>query len=229
MHDKTQKRIVRLTNCDLGVDPSTRMHTFNEAARCSCSICRSSEASCEGLRYRGARRSQRDTTHAVKSLKNEELNQKVQKGKKEKRNKFSERQMLSDLLNITEDKPSPSLFIKKNKKNNSINSVSYELIGDSNVFKINGSQDMSNIDLSKENSILKRRSLSAEQYEGDFDNKEIISDGKFEPLESRDDYNSASIDIPEYIDYPNNFFVNDEAHSFSENDYRSPFSRKHTF
>ncbi|KAL7648953.1 UNVERIFIED_CONTAM: hypothetical protein RMT77_000888 [Armadillidium vulgare] len=59
LHSSTQERKVSLRNCDGGVDPETKVYTFQEAASCSCSFCRSSEASCEGLRYRGARRAPR--------------------------------------------------------------------------------------------------------------------------------------------------------------------------
>lgn len=59
MHEATQLTEVTLRNCDDGARPGTEFYTFHEATRCSCSVCKSSEASCEGIRYRGARRAPR--------------------------------------------------------------------------------------------------------------------------------------------------------------------------
>ncbi|XP_069947803.1 thyrostimulin beta-5 subunit [Cherax quadricarinatus] len=59
MHEQTQLTEVTLRHCDDGAAPGTEMYSYHEAARCACSVCKSSEASCEGLRYRGARRAPR--------------------------------------------------------------------------------------------------------------------------------------------------------------------------
>ncbi|XP_069970009.1 thyrostimulin beta-5 subunit [Penaeus vannamei] len=59
MHEETHLTQVTLRNCHEDVAPGTEIYTFHEANRCSCSVCKSSEASCEGLRYRGARRAPR--------------------------------------------------------------------------------------------------------------------------------------------------------------------------
>ena len=62
LHGTTKQNSVVLQNCDPDVTPGTEVHVFKEAAACSCSLCKSSQASCEGLRYRGARRAPRDTS-----------------------------------------------------------------------------------------------------------------------------------------------------------------------
>ncbi|KAK8389495.1 hypothetical protein O3P69_008888 [Scylla paramamosain] len=59
IHDKTQLTEVTLRNCDEGVTPGTELYSYHEATRCACAVCKSSQASCEGLRYRGARRAPR--------------------------------------------------------------------------------------------------------------------------------------------------------------------------
>ncbi|KAG8240352.1 hypothetical protein J437_LFUL000827 [Ladona fulva] len=46
-----------LRNCDPGVEPGTERHSYYVANTCVCSVCSSSKASCEGLRYRGQRSS----------------------------------------------------------------------------------------------------------------------------------------------------------------------------
>ncbi|XP_076031357.1 glycoprotein hormone beta 5 [Oratosquilla oratoria] len=56
MHDDTQQTDVLLRHCEPGAEPGTEKYTFHEATQCSCTLCKSSQASCEGLRYRGARR-----------------------------------------------------------------------------------------------------------------------------------------------------------------------------
>ena len=60
LHESTKENTVTLRNCDDDVTPGTEIYVFREAAVCSCSLCKSSEASCQGLRYRGARRAPRD-------------------------------------------------------------------------------------------------------------------------------------------------------------------------
>ena len=60
LHESTRENKVVLRNCDPEVTPGTEVYVFREAAVCSCSLCKSSEASCQGLRYRGARRAPRD-------------------------------------------------------------------------------------------------------------------------------------------------------------------------
>ncbi|XP_066975748.1 thyrostimulin beta-5 subunit [Macrobrachium rosenbergii] len=59
MHESTQLTEVTLRNCDDDVSPGTEIYAFHEATRCACLVCKSSEASCEGIRYRGARRAPR--------------------------------------------------------------------------------------------------------------------------------------------------------------------------
>lgn len=41
-----------LKNCDDGVQPGTELYVFPQATSCKCHACKSSEASCEGYRYR---------------------------------------------------------------------------------------------------------------------------------------------------------------------------------
>ncbi|XP_050521484.1 thyrostimulin beta-5 subunit [Daktulosphaira vitifoliae] len=41
-----------LKNCELGVEPGTEVYVFQQATSCKCHACKSSEASCEGYRYR---------------------------------------------------------------------------------------------------------------------------------------------------------------------------------
>ncbi|KAG7166453.1 putative glycoprotein beta-5-like [Homarus americanus] len=50
---------VTLGNCEDNAAPGTETYSYHEATRCACSVCKTSEASCEGLRYRGARRAPR--------------------------------------------------------------------------------------------------------------------------------------------------------------------------
>ncbi|KAE8739983.1 Glycoprotein hormone beta5 [Frankliniella occidentalis] len=52
IHDVHEPRVVVLRHCQEGVEPGTERYEYLEAKRCSCQVCRSSEASCEGLRYR---------------------------------------------------------------------------------------------------------------------------------------------------------------------------------
>ena len=48
-HDKKRMRKVRLKHCDAGVEDSLRSYKIVEAVTCSCRVCHSSQASCEGL------------------------------------------------------------------------------------------------------------------------------------------------------------------------------------
>jgi hypothetical protein len=41
-----------LKDCDVGVQPGTELYVFPQATACKCHTCKSSEASCEGYRYR---------------------------------------------------------------------------------------------------------------------------------------------------------------------------------
>ncbi|XP_071543579.1 thyrostimulin beta-5 subunit [Panulirus ornatus] len=59
IHEETRLSEKTLRHCDEGAAPGTETYKYYEATRCSCSVCKSSEASCEGLRYRGARRAPR--------------------------------------------------------------------------------------------------------------------------------------------------------------------------
>ncbi|KAK3927859.1 Thyrostimulin beta-5 subunit, partial [Frankliniella fusca] len=52
IHEAHEPRVVTLRHCQEGVEPGTERYEYLEARRCSCQVCRSSEASCEGLRYR---------------------------------------------------------------------------------------------------------------------------------------------------------------------------------
>lgn len=65
LHESTKESTAILKNCDPDVSPGTEIHVYTEAAVCACSLCKSSEASCEGLRYRGARRAPRDTSKVI--------------------------------------------------------------------------------------------------------------------------------------------------------------------
>ncbi|ODN03328.1 Glycoprotein hormone beta-5 [Orchesella cincta] len=47
--------VATLDNCDPDVEPGTNRYEYQEAESCHCSVCKSSEASCEGMRYRGVR------------------------------------------------------------------------------------------------------------------------------------------------------------------------------
>ncbi|PNF33410.1 hypothetical protein B7P43_G04185 [Cryptotermes secundus] len=55
LHDSRAVSSVTLQNCEEGVEPGTERYEYLEALSCRCMICKSSEASCEGLRYRGQR------------------------------------------------------------------------------------------------------------------------------------------------------------------------------
>ncbi|XP_071452959.1 thyrostimulin beta-5 subunit [Hetaerina americana] len=57
MHGDRMLYEVSLRHCDDGVEPGTERYTYYEAVSCTCSVCSSSKASCEGLRYRGQRSS----------------------------------------------------------------------------------------------------------------------------------------------------------------------------
>ncbi|KAF2354038.1 Cystine-knot cytokine [Trinorchestia longiramus] len=59
-HAGTKESEVILRNCDAGVAAGTEVHKFTEAAVCACALCKSSETSCEGLRFRGVRRAPRE-------------------------------------------------------------------------------------------------------------------------------------------------------------------------
>ncbi|XP_050440679.1 thyrostimulin beta-5 subunit [Adelges cooleyi] len=41
-----------LRNCEPGVEPGTEVYVFQQATSCKCHACKSSEASCEGYRFR---------------------------------------------------------------------------------------------------------------------------------------------------------------------------------
>lgn len=53
LHDGRELTAVTLNNCEEGVEPGTERYEFLQAVSCRCLVCKSSEASCEGLRYRG--------------------------------------------------------------------------------------------------------------------------------------------------------------------------------
>ncbi|XP_069674022.1 thyrostimulin beta-5 subunit [Periplaneta americana] len=55
LHDSRAVNTVTLRNCQEGVEPGTERYEYLEALSCRCMVCKSSEASCEGLRYRGQR------------------------------------------------------------------------------------------------------------------------------------------------------------------------------
>jgi len=55
LHDARAVSSVTLQNCEEGVEPGTERYEYLEALSCRCMVCKSSEASCEGLRYRGQR------------------------------------------------------------------------------------------------------------------------------------------------------------------------------
>ncbi|CAG7838469.1 unnamed protein product [Allacma fusca] len=55
IYGSRHERTVTLRNCQPDVEPGTDKYTFQEAETCVCTACKSSEASCEGLRYRGVR------------------------------------------------------------------------------------------------------------------------------------------------------------------------------
>ncbi|XP_067009755.1 thyrostimulin beta-5 subunit [Anabrus simplex] len=55
MHDARELRRTKLRNCEVDAEPGTEDYQYYEALSCRCSVCKSSEASCEGLRYRGQR------------------------------------------------------------------------------------------------------------------------------------------------------------------------------
>lgn len=47
--------MITLRNCDALVEPGTDRYESLDAVSCRCAVCKSAEASCEGLRYRGQR------------------------------------------------------------------------------------------------------------------------------------------------------------------------------
>ncbi|PSN47145.1 hypothetical protein C0J52_17460 [Blattella germanica] len=55
LHDNRSVKEVTLRNCEEGVEPGTEVYEYLQAESCRCMVCKSSEASCEGLRYRGQR------------------------------------------------------------------------------------------------------------------------------------------------------------------------------
>ncbi|XP_015608408.1 thyrostimulin beta-5 subunit [Cephus cinctus] len=55
IHDGRQRSVTVLRNCEEGVMPGTERYEYLEAESCKCAVCKSSETSCEGLRYRGQR------------------------------------------------------------------------------------------------------------------------------------------------------------------------------
>uniref|UniRef100_A0A8D8YYU7 Glycoprotein hormone subunit beta domain-containing protein n=1 Tax=Cacopsylla melanoneura TaxID=428564 RepID=A0A8D8YYU7_9HEMI len=50
-HGARTPKTAILNNCEEGVMPGTEIYRYLEALSCKCSVCKSSEASCEGLRY----------------------------------------------------------------------------------------------------------------------------------------------------------------------------------
>jgi hypothetical protein len=48
-HDKKRMKKIRLKYCEEGVDERIRSYKIVEAVTCSCRVCHSSLASCEGL------------------------------------------------------------------------------------------------------------------------------------------------------------------------------------
>ncbi|KAL0267332.1 UNVERIFIED_CONTAM: hypothetical protein PYX00_009629 [Menopon gallinae] len=55
IHDEREPKVVILSNCEDGAEPGTEIHEYMEAISCSCAMCKSSEANCQGLRYVGQR------------------------------------------------------------------------------------------------------------------------------------------------------------------------------
>ncbi|KAG1652390.1 Thyrostimulin beta-5 subunit [Nymphon striatum] len=56
IHDKMRLRRVRLRKCEEGAEKEARLYEFVEAVTCSCQVCKSSGASCQGMHYRQARK-----------------------------------------------------------------------------------------------------------------------------------------------------------------------------
>ncbi|KAG8327475.1 Cystine-knot domain [Homalodisca vitripennis] len=50
LHDSRELTTTILRNCDPDVEPGTERYQFLQALSCRCLVCKSSEASCEGLR-----------------------------------------------------------------------------------------------------------------------------------------------------------------------------------
>lgn len=50
IHDERELVKMTLKNCEEGTEPGTEIFEYYEAVSCKCSACKSSEASCEGLR-----------------------------------------------------------------------------------------------------------------------------------------------------------------------------------
>ncbi|XP_008467939.1 thyrostimulin beta-5 subunit-like [Diaphorina citri] len=50
-HGARALKVVILNNCEENVEQGTEVYRYLEALSCKCSVCKSSEASCEGLRY----------------------------------------------------------------------------------------------------------------------------------------------------------------------------------
>ncbi|KAK7575806.1 hypothetical protein V9T40_012092 [Parthenolecanium corni] len=50
IHDERELFKMTLKNCEEGTEPGTEIFEYYEAVSCKCSACKSSEASCEGLR-----------------------------------------------------------------------------------------------------------------------------------------------------------------------------------
>ncbi|CAH1403551.1 unnamed protein product [Nezara viridula] len=52
LHGAREQRTAVLQHCEEGAEPGTEVHQYLQATSCHCHVCRSSEASCQGLRYR---------------------------------------------------------------------------------------------------------------------------------------------------------------------------------
>ncbi|XP_039284787.1 thyrostimulin beta-5 subunit-like [Nilaparvata lugens] len=50
LFDSREIAVAKLSNCDPDVEPGTELYQFQQALSCRCLVCKSSEASCEGLR-----------------------------------------------------------------------------------------------------------------------------------------------------------------------------------
>lgn len=50
IHDFQEPKNIILRNCDDDVESGTEIFKFHQALSCKCSVCKSSEASCEGIK-----------------------------------------------------------------------------------------------------------------------------------------------------------------------------------
>ncbi|XP_075225134.1 glycoprotein hormone beta 5 isoform X2 [Lycorma delicatula] len=50
LFDSRELATVTLSNCEEGVEPGTEFYQYLQAVSCRCLVCKSSEASCEGVR-----------------------------------------------------------------------------------------------------------------------------------------------------------------------------------